>query len=278
LEPSRGPDDPAQQLYLESLALQLTGWNNPRQRLAQAFSRDEFILYQQQIRPVSGEERALTFLEVLIRHEDEEKNLTPPGAFLPVLEYYNQMQALDRWVTARVLSWYEAHARGRPMLFSINLAPQTLADPSMPLYVERHLARHGVPAQALCFEVPFNELLTHAAAMVPVGRALKALGCRIAIGSVGRESVAFKPLQAIGADFVKIDSSLVRELHREPVAHAKTQAIHRVCKAAGMQTVAEFVEEPTTLEKLKAIGVHYAQGFGICRPAPLSELEQGGGV
>lgn len=109
--------------------------------------------------------------------------------------------------------------------------------------------------------------------MRPVAQALQALGCRIAIGSVGRQPVSFKLIHAIGAHYVKIDGALVRELHRDAVALAKVQALHRVCRTVGMRTIAEFVEEPETIEKLRAIGVDYAQGFGISKPAPLAELE-----
>jgi EAL domain-containing protein (putative c-di-GMP-specific phosphodiesterase class I) len=265
-------EDPDQQLYLESLVGQLTGWNNPRQRLDRAFKHNEFILYQQRIEPLQEGHRT-TFVEVLVRHQDEERHLTPPGAFLPALEYYGMMPTLDRWVSRRVLEWYAPRAKGRAIRFSINVVPQTLSDPAMATFVKALLKKHHVPAGTLCFETPDSHLAAHGEAMRPVAQALQALGCRIAIGSVGRESVSFKQIHAIGANFVKVDGALVREMHRDEVAVAKVRALHRVCHAAGMQTVAEFVEEPDTLGKLRSIGVNFAQGFGISKPAPLADME-----
>jgi EAL domain-containing protein (putative c-di-GMP-specific phosphodiesterase class I) len=40
----------------------------------------------------------------------------------------------------------------------------------------------------------------------------------------------------------------------------------------GMETIAEFVENEQILDKLRAIGVNYAQGYGIGRPRPLAEM------
>ncbi|MCH8331132.1 MAG: EAL domain-containing protein, partial [Bacteroidetes bacterium] len=39
----------------------------------------------------------------------------------------------------------------------------------------------------------------------------------------------------------------------------------------GKKTIAEFVENNEIIEKLKSIGVDYAQGYGISKPMPLSE-------
>jgi EAL domain-containing protein (putative c-di-GMP-specific phosphodiesterase class I) len=266
-------EDPAQ-LFLESLVGRLTGWNNPHQRLLQAFSGDEFVLYQQTIRALSSQLADRIFVEVLVRHQDEEKHLTPPGAFLPMLEHYDMMTTLDQWVMRHVIDWHRAKARGRKLRFSVNMAPRTMADPEFPQTVKKLLAaERGMPADALCFEFHEAELLAYGDAVRPVAKALQELGCRIAVGSVGRQSVSFKAIQSVAANFVKLDGALVRKLHRDPAAHAQVQAINRVCHGAGIRTIAEFVEEREILDKLKAIGVDYAQGFGISRPGPLSDLD-----
>ena len=268
-----GPEEKAPQPRTASLASELTRWNKTRQRVEQAFSRDEFVLYQQRIQPLGSAEPDTTFVELLVRHVDEERHLTPPGAFLPVLEHYSMMPEFDRWVTRRIIRWHASHAGERLMLFSINAAPQTLADRGLPEYIEEHLVEHDVPASVLCFEIPLNDLMAHMQLMRPVIKSLKALGCRIAIGAVGREPVSFKPIRSVRADFVKIDGALVLQLQRDTGAYAKAHAIGRVCHAHGMQTIAEFVEESETLEKLRSMGIDYAQGFGISQPAPLTELE-----
>jgi EAL domain-containing protein (putative c-di-GMP-specific phosphodiesterase class I) len=142
-------------------------------------------------------------------------------------------------------------------------------------FVRTLMKKHQVPDGTLCFETPDSTLVANGEAMRPVVAGLRSLGCRLAIGSVGRQTVSFKRIHGMGAAYVKIDGALVRELDRDGVSFAKVGALHRVCRSAGMETVAEFVEEPQTIARLKELGVDYAQGFGISKPAPLSQLEPG---
>jgi Amt family ammonium transporter len=50
---------------------------------------------------------------------------------------------------------------------------------------------------------------------------------------------------------------------------AIVEAINRIAHILGMQTVAEIVEDQATLDRLRLLGVDYAQGFHIARPEPL---------
>ena len=81
-----------------------------------------------------------------------------------------------------------------------------------------------------------------------------------------------RPHNRLPADFLKVDGSFIRNIHRDDADRALVRSINEVAHALGKQTVAEFVEEAECLEVLKALGVDYAQGYGIGKPKPLSEL------
>jgi len=70
---------------------------------------------------------------------------------------------------------------------------------------------------------------------------------------------------------VKVDGSIVRNVLRSPVAEQKLKAVVRVGEAIGVGVIAECVEEAGILAKLGALGVGFAQGFGIARPAPIGQ-------
>ena len=59
----------------------------------------------------------------------------------------------------------------------------------------------------------------------------------------------------------------------DEVSHAMVSAIHQLGSVIGIRTVAEFVENDRIIEMLTAMGVDYAQGYAIAKPAPLAELE-----
>lgn len=258
-----------ERLYLESLVGALTGWNDPEARVAKALERDEFLLFGQALVPLKDDGDLPSYMEVLIRLQEEERNLTPPGAFLPVFEYLGMMPALDRWVIEHALKWWRSDSDAQGMRLSINLSADTLGAADFPKFVEERLRKHEVTARVLCFELPATEV---AVAALPVGRAarkLNALGCQFAITSFGRDSASFDAVKAVQASFVKIDGSIVREIHRDSVALAKVRSIRQVCHKAGIRTVAEFVEQDETVKLLREIGVDYAQGYGVSRPGPL---------
>ena len=259
-----------QLLYLESLARQITNWSDPHERMVLALRNDEFLLYRQNIIPLVARNGARPFLEILVRLKEEETNLTPPGAFIPVMEYYGLMPALDRWIVEHVIAWSASRLPQAQTLCSINLAKSTLADVGFPSFVRERLAAHKVAPQLLCFEVCESDALTDDGVRFLVRT--KAMGCQSAIGSFGRGSVSFDSLHSATTNFIKIDGGIVREIVRDPIAAAKTQAIARVCEEKGILTVAEFVETPDTLNALRGIGVNYVQGFGISKPGPLSEV------
>jgi EAL domain-containing protein (putative c-di-GMP-specific phosphodiesterase class I) len=89
------------------------------------------------------------------------------------------------------------------------------------------------------------------------------------IGGFGRRSATFAPLKALKPDFVKVDGVIVRKLLSSPGTEDKLKAILRVGEVMGYEVVAEMVEEQDILVRLKALGVAYAQGFGIRQPHPL---------
>lgn len=259
----------AQRLYLESLAATLTGWNDPEARLHKAFENDEFMLFGQDIAPLDRAKAMPFHLEILIRLREEESNLTPPGAFIPMLEYFEMMPALDRWVIRHAAAWWCARHGVPDIVLNINLSPETLDDADFTGFVGARLRACDMPSAALCFEVVGSEIATSSSAVLGSVQELKALGCTFAVTAFGRDSISFDALRMIGAAIVKIDGSIVREIDRDVVALAKVRSIQRVCAKAGVYTVAEYVEQPETLNKLREIGIDYVQGYGVAKPEPL---------
>ena len=248
---------------------ELAGWDEPGLRLRQALQKDELALYCQPIAALSGAVR-FPMAEVLIRLREEEKALLPPGEFLPVFEHYRLMPDLDRWVVRKVL---ELIARGvRIPRFAINLSTQTLQDPAFPKAVALELVSAGVPGTALQFEISENDTLAHLDKAVRFSTAIRAVGCGTIVSGFGRRTATFLPLKTLRPDYVKVDGVIVRKLLTAPAAEAKLRAILRVGEVMGFQVIAEMVEEQDILLRLKALGVAYAQGFGIQQPHPIEKI------
>jgi EAL domain-containing protein (putative c-di-GMP-specific phosphodiesterase class I) len=61
-----------------------------------------------------------------------------------------------------------------------------------------------------------------------------------------------------------------RHIVEEPIDLAMVDAINKIGQVMGIQTIAEFVENQAILEVIQSLGINYAQGYGVARPAPFS--------
>lgn len=253
-------------------------------RIHRALEEDRLRLWYQEIRPISaralaGEGARGDRYELLLRMVDERGEPVPPMAFLPAAERYQLMPALDRWVVEHALEFLErCYGSGAQRLASasINLSAASVGDPKFLAFLERALARRRVAPQALCFEITETAAIANLACATRFISALRAIGCRFALDDFGAGMSSFAYLKNLPVDYLKIDGGFVKDMHREPIDAAMVEAIHRVGHVMGIATVAEFVENAQILERLRAIGVDYAQGYGIARPRPLDELAAAG--
>ena len=250
-----------------------TGQLGIANKLIDALNRDQFVLYCQQIRPVGSVTDEAGYQEILIRFLEEENKLLPPGGFFPILESYNLMAKLDRWVVNRVIRWllakYKAQKNWNAPRCSINLSSDSIRDAGFPEFVKEQIQASKLRPDRLSFEISETDAEVHALALDQLILALKPLGCSFAITGYSGESISAEMLQALGVNFVKIDGRIIRNIHRDDKSFANANAIHLACQEIEIRTIGELVEMSETLEKLKELGVNYAQGYGISKPAPL---------
>jgi len=252
---------------------ELAGWAKPEARLRDALERNEFALYCQPIQalaPGLKDDERYPLGEILVRMREEEQAMMPPGEFLPVLEHYGMMPLLDRWVVSHLARSLAKGSRVRAL--SMNVSTQTLADEEFPKHVATELKVHRVPADALVFEIEEHDVLKEEERVARFVATMKAIGCGALIDGFGRKSVSFTPLKTLGAHYVKVDGSIVRKVLTSEVARTKLNAIIRVGQVIGLKVIAECVEEPDVLARLRQIGVGFVQGFGIVQPQPLETL------
>jgi len=261
-DPAPHPTDP-----------ELSGWAKPEARLREALERNDFALFCQPILalgPGVKEEDRYPLGEILVRMREEEQAMMPPGEFLPVLEHYGMMPLLDRWVVSHLARSLAKGLRMRSL--SMNISSQTLADDEFPKHVATELKVHRVPADALIFEIEELDLLKQEALVSRFVAAMKGVGCGVLIDGFGRKSVSFTPLKTMAANYVKVDGSIIRKVLSSELARTKLNGIIRVGQAINLRVIAECVEEPDVLARIRALGVGYAQGFGIVQPQPLESL------
>ena len=258
-------DDP----QLQRMDSELSGWSDPVRRLRDAIEKDEFELYCQPILQFEGGER-YPMAEVLVRLREEERALVPPGEFLPVFEHYRMMPQLDRWVVRHTV---KRLAEGsRIARFTVNLSGQTLEEEDFVRFVAAQLSVNQVAPEKLLFEIDESDALMRLGACKRFGDAYRALGGQLLIDGFGNRAVSFLPVRELAPKFVKADGSVCRKVLSSDTARHKLSAMIRAGQTLGYSVVAECVEDQDVLLRLKAMGVAYAQGFGIYQPHAIDSL------
>ncbi len=243
-------------------------------KITQAFEEKRLCLYHQAIVALDTDTEKHQHFEILIRMFDENQDLVLPGAFIPSAERYNLMPILDRWVVRTTFHYLSLPNVDLEQidLCSINLSGHTLGDEYFQEFLVEQLANCQIPPEKICFEITETAAIGNLNQAMHLISEMKKVGCRFALDDFGSGLSSFAYLKNLNVDYLKIDGYFVKDIAEDPVDYAMVKSINEVGHIMGLKTIAEFVDSELVLEKLKAIGVDYVQGFGIGKPKPLDKI------
>ncbi len=243
-------------------------------RINRALEEERFVLFYQPIIPVGNSGIHKERMELLVRMVDEEGGLLLPGGFLPAAERYGLSAKLDRWVVENAIRWLSEHrsSADRLEMCSINVSGHSLNDAGFAEFVVSQLKALQVPPELVCFEITETTAIANLKSAIAFMKELHKFGCRFALDDFGSGVSSFAYLRSLPVDILKIDGQFVRDMATDEVDAGMVTAIHEIARVMKKETVAEFVETDEVLERLKKVGVDFAQGYGVGRPAPLKDL------
>lgn len=154
----------------------------------------------------------------------------------------------------------------------MNLSGLTLSDGKLSKVVHDVLDRLPISSQQLCFEITETAAIRHLPKTKALIAELRDLGCRFALDDFGTGLSSFNYLKELQVDFLKIDGSFIRDIDQDDRNRVLVSAIHEVSKCLGITTVAECAENARTLERLRELGIEFAQGYAIGHPKPLTDV------
>ena len=237
--------------------------------------RDEsrFCLYAQLIKPVNGDEHYLHY-EILTRMIDENGELAPPDKFIPVAESYNLADKIDMIIITKTLNWLKNHPEHvlKLNMCSINLSGQSLGDPQFIDDLVDLLIRSSLPLEKLCFEITETVAIGNFSNASKLINTLKKLGCQLALDDFGTGLSSFGYLKRLNVDYLKIDGVFVKDMAKDEQDFGIVKTIHELSHLFGKKTIAEYVESEDIIDKLKEIGVDFAQGYHLGKPIPIDMM------
>jgi PAS domain S-box-containing protein len=196
-----------------------------------------------------------------------------PGRFLPAAAQHGLMPQIDRWVLGQAI----ALARGGRAV-TLNLSSQAFVDFELLAEVEIQLDFAAIDPALLMFEVTETSVIEDHERACRFMTRLHDSGCMVALDDFGAGYSGFTYLKNLPIDFLKIDREFVRDLARNDASHHVVEAIVSLGRNFGHRTIAEGVESNEVLQVLSDLGVQYAQGYFLGKPAPVGRPTNAGGI
>jgi EAL domain-containing protein (putative c-di-GMP-specific phosphodiesterase class I) len=224
-----------------------------------------FLVYQPQIDLATGE---LIGLEALIRWRTEAGQFVPPDQFIPVAERSGLMAPLGQWVmTSACMMMRDLLDMGvAPQRIAVNVSVVQLQDVAFADHVNQALALSGLQGHHLELEITESVAVLPTAYLETTLAGLRARGISIAIDDFGTGYSSLKYLQRFSVDKLKIDQSFVRGLGMRGQDDAIVSTIIGLADNLGLKTIAEGVETPEELARLRHMGCAEIQGYLTGRP------------
>jgi EAL domain-containing protein (putative c-di-GMP-specific phosphodiesterase class I) len=255
------------------------------QRLRGALREERFVVHYQPIACLRT--GRISHYEALVRMLDEhDQSLVAPSLFLGAAECHGLISEIDKLVIRKVAALLGARSVSTDQMsadqgladadldsaglrVAVNLSALSACDPGTLGYVRGELERHGVDPARLVVEITETAAITDIEQAKALCRGLQALGCDVALDDFGAGFGSFYYVKHLPFRYLKIDGGFIRELTTSHQDQLLVRALVEVARGMNMKTIAEFVTDEPTMELLRELGVDYAQGFGVGRPAPL---------
>jgi diguanylate cyclase (GGDEF)-like protein len=235
-----------------------------------ALRRSEFTLHFQPIVDLRTGKPA--GVEALVRWQHPRMGLLTPESFECVLADEEIGQAVQQRVLKLALDQLRRHPDLGGTL-AVNFTAMDLNGPPAAFRLLRKLAAAGVAPSALCVEVTEGTLLGKPGDPATALQLLHEAGVRIALDDFGTGYASLVHLKEIPVDTLKIDRSFIAGLLDGDESEEIVRAVLALGHGLKKSVIAEGVETPEQLARLRELGCDFAQGYLFGRPSPVFDWQ-----
>ena len=189
-----------------------------------------------------------------------------PSQLFAVAARHRMLLALEH--VCRELSIQQAKMLAPGQQLFLNITPEVINDPEFRNgRTKQVVLHHGLIPEQVTFEI------TERTAISDFGNFTRALhhyrrqGYCIAVDDAGAGYSSLQAIAELYPDFIKLDMSIVRDIHNNPFKIAILEALVNLAAAMNSKIIAEGVETIDELLTVMKLGVGYAQGYLFARPA-----------
>jgi diguanylate cyclase (GGDEF)-like protein/PAS domain S-box-containing protein len=239
--------------------------------LRRAIDEHELVLhYQPKITLSSGR---VDGVEALVRWHHPTRGLIGPDEFIGIAQETSLIKPFTLWVVEEALrqcrEWAE---EGRSLTVAVNVSTRNLIDIDFPDQVGELLVKYDIAPELLELEITETAIVADMFRMRTVLERLGQMGLRLSVDDFGTGYTSLGYLRRLPINELKIDRSFVTNMTCSDEDAVIVRSTIDLGRNLGLEVVAEGVEDPAVLERLKELGCDVAQGFLMSHPIPAAEL------
>jgi len=215
--------------------------------------------------------------EALVRWQHPTLGLLGPGEFIPLAQEAGLAADVGQWVLEEAarctMRLSEQFRPERPFSLAVNLSVVELRDDNLAVRVQRALRSTGLAPSCLVLEVTESALMDDSSIGQAAFHKLRELGIRVHMDDFGTGYSSLSYLHRFELDALKVDGSFIGKLHESEGAEEIVRTVLTIARDLRLSVIAEGVERPAQLERLRSLGCQAAQGYLFAPPLPFADIE-----
>ena len=229
--------------------------------LIQAMAEEHLIFHFQPV--ADALTKKTVYYEALLRLKMADGRIALPDEFLPSAERAGLNYDIDCYVVQAALKVLLTNPEIR---LSVNLSTAALHDPGWINPLAWSVHEQGLDPDRMIFEITETAVIADMEKARQITEVVTSLGFRFAVDDFGAGYSSLYYLKQLPVDYVKIDRSLIKDIVSDKGDRDFVRAITTMIHAYGKKVVGEGVEDASTLDLLRDMGVDLIQGFYIGHP------------
>jgi diguanylate cyclase (GGDEF)-like protein/PAS domain S-box-containing protein len=245
-------------------------------KLRRAIEAEQFVLHYQP--KVDSRGGAITSVEALIRWQDPETGLVPPGQFIPLLEETGMILEVGLWAIRKALAdhgrWRAAGLRAPRIavnVSTIQLQQKDFVDIVKSVIGESR-ASNDAPGGGLDLEITESLIMRNIGEIIPRLKALRESGVEIMVDDFGTGHSSLGYLARLPITALKIDRSFVETMSKNAESMTIVSTIISLAHSLKLKVIAEGVETEEQAKLLRLFSCDELQGYLLGRPAPFDSV------
>ncbi|MFC2073762.1 EAL domain-containing protein [Campylobacterota bacterium] len=228
-------------------------------KIKTAIIHDKIVPYFQPI--IENSTQKTVKFECLVRLIDEEGDVISPFFFLDIAKQSKQYESISKVMIKKSFQAFT----NTSYEFSINLSIEDIIEYNLFEYIKSMLAIYPL-ADQVCFEILETEEIENYQVIADFVTGVRELGCKVSIDDFGSGYSNFSHLLNLNFDYLKIDASLIKDIHEDKNKQIIVKTIVTFAKELGIKTIGEFVESKAIYDHITEMGIDYSQGYYFSPP------------